>query len=53
MIKVKIIRETCKDYFEDCINEFIAEHDVRDIKYQMASPKNEIVYSAMIIYEEF
>ena len=54
-MKVKIFDESHEKDLEDKINEFLKEHDIIDIKYQVAigiQGEDQIYcFSAMVIYQ--
>lgn len=53
MTRVRIINaEMFHHRLEESVNEFIADKNVRDIRYQTFVHGNRLVYSAMILYEE-
>lgn len=54
MKKVEIIVNSSAEAFENCVNDFIEEHDVVDIQFRPTSDKYGLVlYSAMIIYYDY
>lgn len=53
MKKVEIIINSSAEGFENCVNDFIANHNVTDIQFRPTSDKYGLVlYNAMIIYNE-
>lgn len=53
MTKIKILNADILHHrLEESVNEFIADKNVRDIRYQAFVHGNRLIYSAMILYEE-
>jgi NifU-like protein involved in Fe-S cluster formation len=52
MTKVKVLSADWPDVLERMLNEFVSNHEVRDIEFATAGCGSVVIYSAMIIYEE-
>ncbi|HZS73149.1 MAG TPA: hypothetical protein VFA69_01460 [Candidatus Nitrosotalea sp.] len=52
-MKVELVSKSNETAFEDCINEFISNKKIRDIKFtHFMGHDNVGIFSALIIYEE-